>query len=195
MLSLDGGTCTGATGRRQANHISLESWFHCFIVAHKWTQNKDYSIGGRKCYNTFPILLTCPCDNDLVSQQESRICKQGGHFNSGWYGVAPISVSGDAYGVWHLPHCWKQTTDKPVNTLKVIKDFLQAVCVIFFVPYSLCMPQYNNDMNNMDAWLSCLLPVAPVYIHHHVTTFISICHGHSNVYMQFPALPHSGKEK
>jgi len=35
MLSLDGGICTGATGRRQATCISLESWFHCFIVAQR----------------------------------------------------------------------------------------------------------------------------------------------------------------
>jgi hypothetical protein len=34
------------------------------------------------------------------------------------------------------------------DTLKVVKDFLKAACVVFFVPYSLCMPQYNNeDMN------------------------------------------------
>jgi len=51
------------------------------------------------------------------------------------------------------------------DTLKDVKDFLKAVCVVFFVPYSLCMPQYNNkDMNKKDMWLSCLLPVAPVYI-------------------------------
>lgn len=37
------------------------------------------------------------------------------------------------------------------DTLKVVKDFLKAVCVVFFVPYSLCMPQYNNeDMNKKD---------------------------------------------
>jgi hypothetical protein len=45
----------------------------------------------------------------------STICKQGGHCNSSWCGVALISVSGDAHGVWHLPHCWKQTTDKPIR--------------------------------------------------------------------------------
>jgi hypothetical protein len=51
------------------------------------------------------------------------------------------------------------------DTLKVIKDFLKAVCVVFFVPYPLCMPQYNNeDTNKKDMWLSCLLPVASVCI-------------------------------
>jgi hypothetical protein len=51
------------------------------------------------------------------------------------------------------------------DTMKVVKDLLKPVCVGVFVPYSLCMPQYNNeDMNKKDVWLSCLLPVAPVNI-------------------------------
>jgi hypothetical protein len=49
------------------------------------------------------------------------------------------------------------------DTLKVVKDFLKAVCVVVFVPHSLCMSQYNNeDTNKKDVWLFCLLPVAPV---------------------------------
>jgi hypothetical protein len=48
-------------------------------------------------------------------------------------------------------------------TLKVIKDFLKAVCVVVFVPYSLRMPQYET-MNKKDIWLSCFVLAAPVPI-------------------------------
>jgi hypothetical protein len=39
-------------------------------------QNKDYSTGGRRRYNTLPILLTQPCDNDLDSQHEAQSAKR-----------------------------------------------------------------------------------------------------------------------
>jgi hypothetical protein len=35
-------------------------------------QNEDYSTGGRKCYNTLPILLTNPSENNLDSQHEAQ---------------------------------------------------------------------------------------------------------------------------
>jgi len=44
------------------------------------------------------------------------------------------------------------------DTLKVIKDLLKAVGVVFFVPHSPCMPQYNNeDMNKKDMWLNFMV--------------------------------------
>lgn len=90
MLSLDGGIRMGATGRRQASRISLESGFHCFIVAHRVNTERRLQHWGEK------VLQHTPYPPDP------------------WCGVALISTSGDAYGVRHLLHCWKQTTDKPV---------------------------------------------------------------------------------
>jgi len=35
MLPSDGGICAGATGRRQANHMCFQSWFHHFTVEYR----------------------------------------------------------------------------------------------------------------------------------------------------------------
>jgi hypothetical protein len=34
-VTIRGGMCTRATGRRQANYMHFESWFYCFTVAYR----------------------------------------------------------------------------------------------------------------------------------------------------------------
>jgi hypothetical protein len=127
----------------------------------EWTQNEDYST-GRRCYNTLLILLTHPCDNDLDSQHKSQSANREDTLTAvgvGWHWLAHL-VMFMVFGTFPI------VGSKPQQTCQIHwKEFLKPVCVVFFVPYSLCMPQYNNeDMNKKDVWLSCLLPVAPVYI-------------------------------
>lgn len=171
MLPTDGGICAEATGRRQANHMSFQSWSCHFIVGYKvriW--NRGCSVGGGKCYNTHHILLTSVHVTMFWLPHWSRHCmanylqtqrtfKQ--QLGARWHRLA-CHVTLMVFTAFPIVHCEPYTSLG--TTLNLFRVFKSSWCCRFcsiFTVYS-TVKWWNNYWKRV--WFTCLLPVAPAHI-------------------------------
>jgi hypothetical protein len=107
--------------------------------------------------------------------------------------TADIHLNGRSFGWrwWYLPPSTISAVNckLPRGLIWKMLRVCTVVCVILFVPYSLCLPQQNNEtiipkICGLDAFYQWLLYIHPDLM----VTFTSTCHVLSNVYTSFPIL-------